>query len=464
MLRLQTSILVLAILCSQHSAFSGDYLLPQDWPQFRGRQASGVADGPAPPTTWDVSTSSNVRWKTAIPGLGLASPIVGRGYVFIVTAVGSNEDPSLKTGLYGDIAPVPDEGVQTWELYCLSQRTGQICWKQILYQGVPAIKRHTKASHANSTPATDGRYIIVNLGSEGLYCVDYCGNIQWKRDFGVLDSGYYQVPSAQWGFASSPIIYRDMVIVQTDVQENSFLGAYNIRNGFKKWRVDRTDVPTWSTPAVFEGSERTELIINGYRHTGGYDPWTGRELWKLTGGGDIPVPTPVFGHDLIYLSSAHGPKRPLRAIRPGATGDITDMEDGEDGPFAWNHPQDGIYMQTPLVLGPHLYACRLNGVLTCYDAVTGKQQYRKRVGSGTGFTPSVVAVDDRLYITSEDGKVFVVRAGSEFELLATNSMEDICMATPAISNGMLIVRTKSHVYGIEQTGRDSQIATATFEE
>jgi outer membrane protein assembly factor BamB len=315
---------------------------------------------------------------------------------------------------------------------------------------VPKIKRHPKSTHANSTPATDGVHLVVFLGSEGLYCYDLCGNLLWKRDLGVLDSGFYRSPEAQWGFASSPIIYRNMVIVQCDVQENSFLAAFNVCNGRELWRVPRQDVPTWSTPTVYEGGIRPELIVNGYRHAGGYDPWTGRELWRLSGGGDIPVPTPLVAHGLMFLSSAHGRQRPLCAVRVGATGDI---EPGVDGTsvdhIAWYKQQEGIYIQTPIVYGEHLYACRNNGVLNCYEARTGERLYRERLGrGGTGFTASPVAADGKLYFTSEDGDVYVVRAGPRFELLATNRIAEVCMATPAISDGMILVRAKSHVYGI----------------
>ena len=454
------SVLVLISACPT-SAWPSDYLSPGDWPQFRGRRASGVAEGQVTPVSWDVSTPTNIRWKTAIPGLGLASPIVCRGCVYIVTAVGADSDPSLRVGLYGNIAPVADEGVQSWELYCLSQSIGQICWKRTLHQGVPAIKRHTKASHANSTPATDGRHIVVNLGSEGLYCLDLCGNLRWKQELGALDSGYYQVPAAQWGFGSSPIIYQNMVIVQADVQKDSFLAAFDVCTGCELWRVSRQDVPTWSTPAIVDGPDRTELIVNGYRHTGGYDPWTGQELWKIKGGGDIPVPTPIAGHGLIFLSSAHGSSRPLRAVRMGVTGDITPTADANSCEnIAWSLPRDGIYMQTPIIHGPHLYACKINGVLSCYDARSGELLYRERLGNGsTGFTASPVAAGNRLYFTNEEGEVFVVRAGAEFELLASNSMNDICMATPAISNGMLIIRTKNSIYAIEKPRRYEQFVS-----
>jgi outer membrane protein assembly factor BamB len=431
-------------------AFAEHWISKGDWPQFRGRGAAGVADGHNLPVDWDLKTGTNIQWKTAIPGLGHASPIVVGNCVFIVSTESAEKDPQLRVGLYGDIASVPTEDSHTWQLTCLSKYTGRLLWKRAIHTGVPQIKRHTKASHANSTPASDGTRIVVFLGSEGLHCYDLCGNLLWKKDLGELDSGYYVVPAAQWGFGSSPIVYKNMVIVQCDVQKDSFLAAFDVKNGRELWRTRREDVPTWSTPAIFEEKSRTVLVANGYKHAGGYDPWTGKELWKLSGGGDIPVPTPVVAHDLVFLSSAHGQKRPLAAIREGATGDITPADEAKPGEhIAWYLPRDGIYMQTPIVYGDYLYACRDNGLLTCYEARTGKQIYRERLGQGaTGFTASAVAGDGKLYFTSENGEIYVVKAGPTFDLLATNAMNEVCMATPAISDGNLIVRTEDHVYAI----------------
>jgi outer membrane protein assembly factor BamB len=419
-----------------------------DWPQFRGPRASGIGEGRSAPTVWNIETGANVRWKTAIPGLGHACPIVSGDCVFIVTATSSNDNPQLRPGLYGDIASVEGETEHAWQLYCLSRNTGEVLWRRTIHQGQPTIKRHTKASHANSTPATDGEHLVVFLGSEGLYCYDLCGNLLWKRDLGLLDSGYYRAPAAQWGFGSSPIIYGDRVIVQCDVQNNSFIAAFDIHSGRPIWRTARDDVPGWGTPTIYEGPGGTQLIVNGYRHAGGYDPQTGQERWRLSRGGDIPVPTPIVAHDLIFLSSSHGRDRPLTAVRPEATGDITPSAEATSSKhLAWYKRREGIYMQTPLVYGEHLYACRTNGVLSCFVATTGKLLYRERLGGGS-FTASPVASDGKLYFTSELGDVYVVRAGPKYKLLATNAMHDICMATPAISDGLLIVRTKRFVYAI----------------
>ena len=454
----QTRLAALAISACLWSAACSDAADSRyDWPQFRGHRAAGVAPTAGVPVQWDLGSGDQVAWKTEIPGLGHASPIIWGDAVYVVTAISGDPAPGLRVGLYGDIASVDDQTVHVWKLYSLCKRTGRVLWERVLHRGVPRIKRHTKATHANATPATDGTHLIVSLGSEGLYCYDLAGNRLWKRDLGLLDSGYYVVPAAQWGFGSSPIIYRQRVILQCDVQRDSFLAAFDVGDGRQMWRSARQDVPTWSTPTIYEGAGRTELLVNGYRHAGGYDPLTGREFWRLTGGGDIPVCTPVAAGDLIILSSAHGGRAPLRAIRAGAEGDISPPVPGGPSPhIAWSLQRDGIYMQTPIVYGDYLYACKNNGVLSCFEVRTGKRVYRHRLAGGVGFTASAVAADGRLYFTSEEGGVYVVRAGPEFALLAENRMGEICMATPAITEGLRVIRTARHLYGIGSRPRPVQ--------
>ena len=456
--------LALILLCLPSLLDAQDRTAPGDWPQFRGWRASGVSDAVPLPTTWSGQSGSNIVWKTPIPGLGHASPISAACRLFIVSATSGADEHDLKVGLYGNVTPVEDDSQHVWTLHCLSVQTGQQLWGRVIHKGRPQIKRHTKGSHASSTPVTDGCHVVVNLGAEGLFCFDVCGHLCWKQDLGRLDSGYFRVPAAQWGFGSSPIIFRDMVIVQCDVQKGSFLAAFNIHNGCEVWRVPRNDVPTWSSPTIYEGSSRPALIVNGFRHAGGYDPLTGGELWRLSGGGDIPVPTPIVAHDLIFLSSAHGPSSPLCAIRPSARGELvvpssTQKTMTDDSPIEWYLPRDATYMQTPIVYGDEIYTCKDTGVLSCYDAKTGKRYYRTRLGRGdTGFTASPVAGDGKLYFTSELGNVHVVKAGTNFEQLAENPMGEFCMATPAIVNGLLIVRGKEHVFAIAESGRAATLA------
>ena len=433
------------------------------WPQFRGWQARGVAEG-STPTQWTAP-----KWKTPIPGLGLSCPTIWGDRIFITTAV-SQKEQDLKIGLYGDIGSVDDTSSHAFQVFCLNKSDGRVLWKQTAHEGVPKIKRHPKSSHANSTPATDGKHVVCFFGAEGLFCYDTEGKLLWRKDFGKLDSGYFAVPDAQWGFASSPVIHENRVIIQCDVQTNSFIAALDIKDGREIWRTPRNDVPTWSTPTVLASASEpggpAQVVANGFRHIGGYDLRTGKELWKLGNAGDIPVPTPIVAHDLIFITSAHGKLSPIYAIRASAGRDATPLAsapiditlkaDQTTNQFiAWSTKRGGNYMQTPIVVGDYLFCGRDHGVVTCFTAKTGEQHYSERLGTGrSGFTASPVAAVSRngeakLYFTSEQGAVYVLNAHQKgppkFEIMATNQLGEPCMATPAISGDALFFRTRAHV-------------------
>ena len=420
-----------------------------DWPQYRGPQASGVDASKPLPTEWNVATGQNVRWQTPLPGLAHASPIVWNDRIYVATAVGP-DDAELKVGLYGDIEPVEENGSQQWLLLALSGESGKVLWNVVGYAGVPRGKRHPKSTHCNSTPATDGRHIVTIFGSEGLFCFDMDGKLVWKKDLGPMDSGYYVVPSAQWGFASSPVIHDDKVIVLCDVQTNSFLAAFDIVSGKELWRTPRQDVPTWGSPTVISTGKRTQIVVNGWHHSGSYDFGDGKALWWLKGGGDIPVPTPVYAEGLIFLTSAHGNLRPLRAIRPEAQGDITaPTPAGTNAGIAWVHPRKGDYMATPIVVSNRVYSCTDSGVLTCFAADNGRIIYSERLGGPVqGFTASPVSDGRHLYFPGETGKVLVVPVGDQFSVAATNGLGDNCMATPAIAEGTLFFRTQTKLIAV----------------
>ncbi len=421
-----------------------------NWPSFRGSNASGVTEGYSLPLTWNIDTSENVCWKTPIPGLGLSSPIVWKDRIFVSTAISERKNLELKTGLYGNIESVKDDTVHRWIVYCLNKQTGAIIWERTAHTGVPAVKRHAKSTHANSTLATDGNHVVAFFGSEGLYCFDLDGKLLWSKDFGLLDSGFFMAPDAQWEFGSSPIIYENMVIVQCDVQKGSFLAAFNVHDGGEIWRTSRDDVPTWSTPSIYAAGDKAQVVVNGYRQIGGYDAKTGKELWWMRGGGDIPVPTPVIFNDIAFITNAHGSIAPIYAIKLSASGDISlQGEQTSNDNVLWSWNRDGSYMATPLVYGEYLYNCRWNGVLTCYEARTGNRLYQERLGGGTSaFTASPVAADGKIYVISEDGDVYIVKAGSNYQMLKKNSLGEVSMATPAISEGKLLFRTKSHLIAI----------------
>jgi outer membrane protein assembly factor BamB len=422
-----------------------------DWPSFRGPGARGVAEGTPAPATWDVPANKNVKWRIAVPGLAHSSPIVWGNQVCTASAVSGQASPELKVGLYGDIASVADATPHRWLVMCYDKQTGKQLWERTAHTGVPKVKRHTKSTHASSTLATDGRYILAFFGSEGLYAYDMKGKQVWKKDFGLLDSGFFMVPDAQWAFGSSPVIHDNRAIIQVDVQKGSFVAALELTTGKEIWRTPRNDVPTWSTPAVIVDGGRPQVIVNGWKHIGGYDLETGKELWRMTGGGDIPVPTPISAHGLIFITNAHGKMAPIYAVKPTATGDIT-LKEGEtaNAHIAWSYTRDGGYMQTPIVYGDVLYVCRDNGVLSAFDAKTGQRHYQGRLADGrTGFSASPVASNGRIYFTSEEGDVYVVKAGTVFEQLAVNPLGEVAMATPAISEGIMFFRTRGHLIAIQ---------------
>ena len=322
-----------------------------------------------------------------------------------------------------------------------------------MWEGVPAIKRHPKGSHAASTPATDGRYVVAMFGSEGLYCFDVEGNLVWEKDLGRLDAGWYMMEDgAEWGFASSPVIHGDRVLLQVDVRGDCYLAAFDLATGDELWRTERDDVPTWSSPSISEHGGRAQVIVNGYRHLGGYDLATGAPLWWLAATGDIPVPTPVVDENRVYFTSAHGRGAPIVCVdATAATGEF--VMDADESDFTlWSHARRGNYMQTPIVYGDYLYCCHDSGALACYDKRTGEMLYRERLGDGsTGFTASGVAGDGKLYFLSEEGEIFVVRAGPEFEVLGSNATGEETMASPAIWNGRLIVRSRRHLMAVGGT-------------
>lgn len=425
----------------------GDTRQGVHWPSYRGPDASGIGDGYDVPIEWDVDEGTNIRWHRPFPGLCHSSPVIWDDLLFVTTAIRKDGEQDLKVGLYGDIKGIEDESEFRFELHCLDKNTGETIWSTVCWEGVPSVQRHPKGSHAASTPTTDGKRVVAFFGGEGIYCYDLDGKPLWERDLGPMDSGFFMVPDAQWGFGASPLLHDDRVIIQCDIQENSFVASLDANTGEDVWRTTRDDVPTWSTPTVLVREGRSQVICNGYKHPAGYDLHTGKELWSLSGGGDIPVPTPIVAGDLIFITNAHGMLAPIFALDVNIEGELSIKPD-EEPYMIWGKPRRGNYMQTPLAYDTEVYFCSDAGIVTCYEAATGEELYRERLGEGrTGFTSSPVAANGNLYYASEEGDVHVVAMG-EFEVLAINSLGEECMATPAISEGCLYYRTRSHVLSI----------------
>lgn len=433
-----------------------------NWPQFRGPQASGRAEQEDLPLEWDVATGKNIAWTRAIPGLAHASPIVWGDRVFLATAISDQENPILRIGLYGESPDHPEEIVHQFTVLCLDLNRGELQWKKMVTEGIPKVKRHIKSTHANCTPATDGHVVVAFFGSEGLFGLDMDGNLLWKKDLGLLDAGAFDMPSIQWGFGSSPVIHGGRVVVQCDVNNQSFLAVFDARTGEEIWKKLRDETPGWGTPTVVEVDGKTQILVNGYQHIGGYDFATGEEIWRMHGGGDIPTPTPIVGNGKVYLTSAHGRMRPVYAVSLQAKGDITLDEGQTSNDFVvWCDPRRGAYMPTPIFVDPYLYVCGDSGILTCFNAKNGEIVYRERVGHrGLAFSASAVSFQDKILFTAENGDVIIIQAGPEFKVLAQNSSGEPCLATPAIAGSQLLVRTAKHLVAVKKGAHSQGLAKA----
>lgn len=414
----------------------------EQWPSFRGPHGSGVAPEARPPVTWNITASTNVAWRTALPGLGHSSPIVWGDRIYLTTAV--SEAPAASALTLGDvdragIDPASDAVPHRWQVVAIDRASGTIVWTREVHQGVPRVKRHVKGSHASATPATDGRVVVAMLGSEGLFAFDVDGTALWRQDLGVLSVGLADDPTYEWGPASSPVIHDSLVIVQNDRYRDSFLIAFDVQTGKERWRSRRDELPAWSTPLVHAQAEAATVVTNSPRYIRGHDLTTGRERWRVPDpDGQVKVSTPVAAGDLAIVTGGWpAAARPIAAIRVS------------DGSIAWRHERGSPYTTTPLVYDGLLYILTDNGILSAYQVADGQRVYQQRVSRESGsFSASPVAAGGRLYLASEDGQIFVVRAGRTFELLATNDMQEVCMATPALAGNLLIVRTRSHLYAL----------------
>ncbi|MGK0202665.1 MAG: outer membrane protein assembly factor BamB [Planctomycetota bacterium] len=450
--------LLIVLLLSSALALAQDVT----WPQFRGAQAAGVADQKPLPESWDVPAGKGLRWRTAVPGLSHASAIVAGDRVFIATAVAKGKDASLKIGAYGAGDSAEDMVEHSFQLWCLRLDDGRVDWVRTAVRCVPKFARHTKATHADPTPVTDGKHVIAVFGAQGMFCYTVAGELAWKVDLGELDVGPHDSPDLHWGYASSPTIADGLVIVQADVKTKPYLAAWHIDTGKLAWRVDRDDTTSWATPTVVDTKQGKLVYVNGCTHMGAYRLKDGSEVWRMSGGGGLPIPAPIVAGDLVLFTSNHRPlkpnhpRRPVFAVKRSATGQLPIPKKDETGDHvAWLQTRVGNYIQTPIVYRDLLYLCALSGVVSVVDTKTGEVYGRHRLGTGaSAFSASPVAGDGKLYFTSEEGEVHVVKAGKEFEQLGVSPLGEICMATPAITNGTLLFRARGHVIAIQrQTGQ-----------
>jgi outer membrane protein assembly factor BamB len=424
----------------------------QNWPAFRGPGAQGIADGYPTPVAWNADMAagkvSGVLWRAEIPGLGHSSPIVWGDRIYVATAVRLAGKAPLRIGYYGDVKAAQDNDPQKWIIFCFDKKSGRRLWDRTVRTGKPATERHEKSTHANTTLITDGRRLVAFFGSEGLYSFDLNGKLLWSKSLGIINISKYDIG---WGYGSSPSLYRDRIVLLCDDPKNPFLAAFHLSNGQELWRVSRNGVceRSWGTPLIYNDGARTQVIANGWPYIASYDLETGKEFWRLRGGGDNPIPSPFVADRLIVVSNAHGGQAPLFAIRPSAQGDISLTEGSTSNEsIVWSVPNGGSYISTPVVYGGYIYVANHNGGLRCFDFKTGAKMYEDRLGTDSSCSSSVVAADGKIYCPTEQGVVHVIKAGRTLEVMAKNELGEPCLATPAISRGVLYFRTAGSLIAV----------------
>lgn len=407
----------LGLFCLLAISASGD-----NWPQFRGSGSQGISPETGLPVKW--SATSNVRWKTPLPGPGHSSPIVWGNRVFLTAF--------KPAGVWRYVSSNKGQLL----VLCLDKATGRILWeREVAGEGIEDT--HSVNSPASPTPVTDGKYVYVYFGSRGLVAFDFDGNRIWENRFGPFPN--------EWGSASSPVLYGDLLLLNCDTDAEDFLMAVDKNTGKVVWKTPRPNsTRSWPTPVVWKAGGRDEIVVSGSRRVKAYDPKDGRELWTVDGLTQWVTPTPVAAHGLLFIASNGPGGNIIMAIKPGGRGNITGSH------VAWRYERSAPYVPSPVVVGDYLFAVKNGGVMTCLDARTGAQIWQERLPASGDYYASLVAADNKIYALSEDGKATVVAAKPAFELLSSNDLGERTMATPAISDGLIFIRSDSAVYAISE--------------
>jgi outer membrane protein assembly factor BamB len=393
-----------------------------DWPQFRGPNADGTSAATGVPVGWN--TSENVAWKTRIPGEGWSSPVLSNGRIYLTTATGKADS---------------DDGVSLRAI-CVDAATGRTIWNVEVFRPTATDARqiHMKNSLASATPLIDGDRLYVHFGHMGTAALDLDGNIIWRQQ----DLHYRPVH----GNGGSPVLVDGLLIFSCDAVSDPFVAALDSATGNVRWRTPRNSQAqnkfSFATPTAIEVDGRTLVISPGSGFVGAYDPSDGREVWRVTyGNGYSVVPRPVFARGLIFVSSGFMKPRLLAIDPQGAVGDATDDH------IVWSLERGAPLTPSPLVVGDELYLIADKGIATCLDARTGDVHWTKRLGGN--FSASPVSAEGRIYLQNEDGTTYVIRADKSYELLATNDLDERALASPAVTDGAIILRTQSHLWRIE---------------
>jgi outer membrane protein assembly factor BamB len=473
---------------------NASYAIAQDWPQWRGPESNSLAPQKKLPSEWGID--KNIAWKVALPGSGWSQPIVWDNKIFITTAVTENQtkpkagdfnpmataDGPASSGFgfpggpggfrgpddsnhdgpnrgdsgrerrgpggfmgFGTPQPPPDK-IYLWKVVCLDSVTGNVVWEQTANSGKPRTTVNRNNTYASETPVTDGERVIAYFGNTGLYCYDMSGKPLWSKDLGA-----YKMQMG-WGTGSSPVLHGDRVFIQCDNDEKSFLVALDKRTGDELWRIDRNEKSNWSTPYIWKNKQRIELITAGGTKLQSYNPENGELFWEMDAGGRNSL-TPVGDQDFLYSDSVDrmmGGRGPIVAVRAGASGDIS-LKDAETSNeyVAWSVPLRTFRVSSPLLYEGCLYMLdQQRGQIRCYDAKTGQENYSEKLQGARGFSASPWASDGKVFCLDETGLTFVLKAGSEFKVLATNKLGETFWSSVAVVGEKLLLRGVDHLYCI----------------
>lgn len=466
---LRLSVLACALSLASHTVRSQAII----WPQFRGPDSNPVGANAKLTDRW--SKTENVEWSLEIPGRGWSSPIVtgGKVYVTTVTTEGKSKPPQIGTEYSNEYvaelrkqglpmeevikrvterdSELPHEVMLHYFVYCLNLKSGKVEWQKEFYKGRPPGGRHRKNSFASESPVTDGKFIYVYVGNMGLWAFDLKGKPVWSTP---LEANPIYL---DFGTGSSPVLADNMVVIVNDNEKQQYIAAFDKKTGKQVWRTSRELAKgqparsAWVTPFVWRHSMRTEIVTVGPGAVVSYD-LTGKELWRMSGVSGAPVPTPFAYDGLLHINGGRG--RPLFAIRPGATGDISLAKDETSNQYVvWSQPRAGTYLPSSLAYEGAVYTLTETGILSRFDATTGKMTYRTRIDpAATAFTTSPWAYNGKLFALSEEGQTFVIGTGEEFKLLHVNALDDFTLASPALVGDRLLLRTEHRLYSIRRRG------------
>lgn len=415
----------------------------QNWHQWRGPLATGVAPYGDPPLKWDEK--SNIKWKAEIPGLGSSTPIVWGDQVFVLSAIKTDRKPETPPQADARAKTAPEGNYYAFVVLSFDRATGKLRWKEVACEAVPHEGRHNTNTYASASPTTDGRRLYVSFGSRGIYCYDLAGKLQWKRELGRMRTRY------GWGEAISPVVHGDSLIINWDHEDDSFIVSLDAGTGETKWRADRDEPTSWATPLVVSQGGREQVVVNATNRVRAYDLATGQVLWQCGGQTTNVIASPVASGGVVYCMSSYGDNAAY-AIPLDSSGDITGS-----GRVLWSHHRGTPYVPSPLLLDDRLYFLRSNGnILTCLDAKTGRPLIDQvRVPALKNIYASPTAAAGRIYLVDRDGTTIVLNAATAgrdaaAEVMATNKLDDPIDASPAIVGRELFLRGRGHLYCISE--------------